>query len=245
MKRILVWDLPTRLFHWLLAGGFIAAFVIANVAGHRDALFPVHMLVGLSLAFMVVLRLVWGFVGTRYARFRSFLFGPKAVLGYLRGVASGTGERHIGHNPGSSMAIFAFLALFLGLAVTGILMGGGSEAAEDVHELLAYALLVTAIAHVLGIALHTWRHRENIAKTMVDGHKEGAPDAAITGAKPVIALVFIALTGLFAWRVVAGYDATTKQLTLPLIGQTLQLGKVEGEGEHGGGHHDDHDDDDD
>ena len=241
MKRILVWDLPTRLFHWLLAGGFITAFVIANVADDEGALFPVHMLVGLTLAFIVVLRVVWGFVGTRYARFRSFLFGPKAVIGYLRGVASGTGKRHIGHNPGSSVAIFAILVLVLGLAVTGILTGEGSEAAEEIHELLAYALLVAAIAHVLGIAIHTWRHRENIAVTMVNGHKEGEPGAAIASAKPVVALVFLVLTGLVGWRLAAGYDATTKQLSLPLIGATLHLGEAEDEGEHGGDNHDDDD----
>lgn len=247
MKRILVWDLPTRLFHWLLAGGFIAAFVIANIAGHKDDVFPVHMLIGLGLGFIVILRLVWGFVGTRYARFRSFLFGPKAVIGYLRGVATGTGERHVGHNPGSSSAIFAILALVLGLVVTGVLAGDGSHTAEEIHGVLATVLLIVTIIHVLGVIIHTWRHRENIAASMVVGHKEGDPAAAIPGAKPVVGLVFLLLTGLWAWGLGAGYDGTTRQVTLPVVGQTLQLGEVREPGDHAdpARTHDDDDDDDD
>ncbi|MFT3771741.1 MAG: cytochrome b/b6 domain-containing protein [Minicystis sp.] len=88
-KRVLVWDLPTRLLHWLLAASFIGAFAVAVLSEHRNPVFAVHMLLGAIAAFVVVLRIAWGFVGLRYARFRSFAFGPRAVVEYVRGAFAG------------------------------------------------------------------------------------------------------------------------------------------------------------
>ena len=81
MRRTLVWDIPTRLFHWLFAGGFIAAAVIALGQSDDSPLFPYHGIIGLALGLMLVLRVLWGIVGTRHARFGSFAFGPRAVAG--------------------------------------------------------------------------------------------------------------------------------------------------------------------
>jgi len=106
MKRLLVWDLPVRLFHVLLGLTFIGTFGIVNLVDDQNSLFSAHMLLGLVLAFMVILRLVWGFVGTRHARFSDFLHGPRAVLTYLKDTARGRPTHHAGHNPGSSVAIF-------------------------------------------------------------------------------------------------------------------------------------------
>src|SRR5689334_18298443 len=117
MKRILIWDLPTRLFHGSLAAAFSGAFVIANATDDDSSTFKVHMLLGGIMAFMVSLRLVWGLVGSRWARFGSFAFGPGAVIDYFKGIVSGDGKRYPGHNPGASWAIFAMLALSIGLAI--------------------------------------------------------------------------------------------------------------------------------
>jgi len=99
-RRVLVWDLPTRILHWLLAGSFTGAFAIAMLVRHRSPAFPLHMLLGAVTALVVVLRVLWGFVGSRYARFRSFAFGPGAVLGYLRGLVTGAGRGARGAQPG-------------------------------------------------------------------------------------------------------------------------------------------------
>ncbi|TNF26153.1 MAG: cytochrome b [Deltaproteobacteria bacterium] len=244
MKRILVWDLPIRLFHWLLAAAFVAAYGIANLVDDDSPAFSLHMVVGLVMAFMVALRVVWGVVGTRYARFPSFLFGPRAVFGYFAGLARAEKPAHVGHNPGSSVAIFAMLAWTVGLAVTGVMMGRGSEAAEELHEVFATLLLVTVLAHVAGVALHSLRHRENLVMSMIDGHKLGAEADAIRSSRPVVALVFLALTAVWSWRLVAGYDGAARRLDVPLIG-TVQLGETEHEGGERHGHrgHDDDDDD--
>lgn len=236
MNRLLVWDLPVRLFHVLFGLTFLGAFAIATTVDDDSALFSAHMLLGLVLAFMAVLRIVWGFFGTRHARFGDFVRGPRAVFGYLRDAVRGRASRHPGHNPGASVAIILMLLLVLGLALTGILMASGSDAAEDLHGLLAYSLLAVVILHVLGVAWHHLRQHENITRGMIDGLKAVDPTQAIPSARPIIGLVFLALTGLWSWRLAAGFDPATRQLTVPLIGQTLQLGEVEGAKE---GHNDD------
>lgn len=224
MKRILVWDLPTRLFHWLLAGSFIAAFAIANFVDDESAAFVVHMLLGAVMGVMVVLRVLWGFVGSRYARFGSFAFGASDVIAYLKGTVRGEGKRYLGHNPGSSVAIWAMLALTLGLGISGALMSS-NEALEEVHEVLAYALLTVVVTHVAGVVWHTLRHRENITASMVTGYKEGEPEAAIPSVHPVAAVVFLVLTAAWAALLVQGYDGVTRTVTLPLVGTQLRLGE--------------------
>ncbi|MEZ6193837.1 MAG: cytochrome b/b6 domain-containing protein, partial [Phycisphaerales bacterium] len=127
MARILVYDLPVRLFHWLLAIGFLSAFAIAQFADEHGGLFPYHMIIGLVLGLMLILRIVWGLIGSRNARFGSFLFGPSDVIAYFKGVLVGGGRRYAGHNPGSSYAIFAMLAVTLMVVISGLLISIGGE----------------------------------------------------------------------------------------------------------------------
>jgi cytochrome b len=236
MTRILVWDLPTRLFHWLLAGSFLAAFAVAVTTDDDGALFPVHMLLGLVVAFMVVLRLVWGVIGSRHSRFSGFAWNPKDLVAYLKEAFSGgAGRLWAGHNPGSTWAAAVMLACALGLAGTGLLMSQGSEVAEEVHEVLAWTLLATVGVHLAGIAWHTLRHREVIALSMVDGRKRGDPAEAIASSRPLAGLAFLGLTGAWAGGLVTSYDPADSTVTLPLIGElTLGEGEEHGHEGHGG-----------
>lgn len=244
MNPVVIWDLPTRLFHWLLSAGFIAAAVIALAMGEHSPLFPYHAIIGLTIAFLVALRIVWGIVGTRYARFGSFIFGPRAVVEYMKGAMIGGGKRHIGHNPGSAVAIFALLGLVLALAVTGFMMGQGNEGIKEVHEILAWTTVGVVVVHVLGVAFHTIRHRENITASMIHGRKRAEPSDGIASAKPIVAVLFLAIAGGWAFGLVRNYNPATQTTTLPLLGTSLQLGENEG-GEGGGKEQGkDHDDDD-
>ena len=99
-----IWDLPIRLWHWILTGSLIAAAVIALALGEHSSLFPYHSILGLVMGLMVVLRLIWGVIGTRHARFASLAFSPGALFSYLRGVAFGGAPRFPGHNPGAAYA---------------------------------------------------------------------------------------------------------------------------------------------
>lgn len=239
MARTLIWDLPTRLFHWLLAAGFIAAAAIALGLGDDSPLFPFHAIIGLLLALIVAWRVAWGFFGSRHARFASFLFGPAAVIDYAKGVLVGGGTRHAGHNPGSSLAIFVMLALPAALAFTGVMMSRGGETWKDIHELCAYAMLATTAVHVAGVLAHTLRHRENITAGMIHGRKDVDPREGIGSSRPIAAAVFLSLAAAWTWSLVRNYDAATRTTTVPLIGATLQLGESNETGHGGKGHDDD------
>lgn len=227
MPRTLIWDLPIRLFHWLFAAGFIAAAVIALGLGEHNLLFPYHGIIGLVLGLMVVLRLVWGIIGTRHARFGSLVHGPGAVIGYFKGVATGRAERYAGHNPGSAYATIAMLAVMLGIAVTGVMLGRGNKGVKDVHEVLVYALIGLIGAHVLGLILHTLRHRENIGSSMVHGRKNTDESAGIRSARPLAAAVFLVITGAWAAALLRAYNPAAQTTTIPALGVQLQLGDAD------------------
>jgi cytochrome b len=177
LRRILVWDLPTRLFHWLLVGGVLGAFVIAKATDDHGSVFVLHMALGLVVALMVLLRILWGLVGSRYARFASFSLHPKALQEYLRGALTGRSAPELGHNPAASYATVAMLLLPLASPATGLLLSQGAEAAEEAHEVLAFSFLVVAATHVLGADLRL-RLREGTADgsgDRVDGRGRRAP----------------------------------------------------------------------
>ncbi len=228
-NRVLIWDVPTRLFHWLLAGGFLTAFAMAQLSDDEDTLFPYHAMSGVVLGVLVVLRIVWGLVGTRYARFSSFLFKPSAVFLYLRNVPAGSGDRHLGHNPASSYAIFAMLALVLIIVSSGLLRSSG-EVFEEAHEVAAYALITIAGLHVIGVLLHTIRYRENITASMVTGRKKAEPEAAIGSSKPLVGIVLLLLVAFLAGSLYRDYDPIARHTHVPGTGATIQLGEVGEEG---------------
>lgn len=232
MRKNLVYDLPTRLFHWIFAGLFVTAYVIGSTA-EDSPLFPWHMLAGLTMGLAVVLRVLWGVVGTRHARFASFPLSPAALVRYFKGLFTG-GQRPVaGHNPASSWVAIVLMGLALGLGVTGYLMtsGGNPEPLEEVHELLGNTFLAVVLLHVAGVVLHSLRHRDGFALSMVDGRKQQVePTETIPGARPVIGLLFIAILAAFAVHLVRHYDAGTQSLNL--FGTTLQLGEHEHEQEY-------------
>lgn len=229
MRIQLIYDLPTRVFHWLFAGLFITAFLIAKTVDDDSPVFSYHMLAGLLLSFTVLLRIVWGFVGTKHARFASFALHPRDLFAYFTGILSGDKRKWAGHNPASSWAALIMLALALGLGTTGYLMANGEkETFEDVHELLANGFLVVVLMHVAGVALHALRHRDAIPLAMIDGAKSGvAPAETISNTRPAIALLFLGLVATLAFHLAGNFDSGTR--TLNLFGTTLQLGEAENE----------------
>jgi len=218
MKKILIWDVPTRLFHWLLVASFVGAFVTAESERQRD----LHVFFGITLALLIGFRLIWGIVGTRYARFRSFLFGPRAVLRSLRSLATLSPPRSLGHTPPGSWAIWLMLALGMAVAATGYLVErDGAEALEDAHAALAWTLLAVVGIHVAGVLLGSVLHRENLIMAMITGRKHGDPGDAIRRSHWLVGVALIALVaalwggaiavpglaGISAPSAVAGHEA--------------------------------------
>lgn len=225
--RVRIWDLPVRLFHWLLAATFLGAFAIATLGGDEGPLFGVHAVLGLIAAFLVLLRIVWGVAGSRWARFGSLDLRPASLGRYLAGALGRRGARKCaGHNPATSWFLLGTIALVAGLAVTGISMARGSEAAEEVHEVLAWSMLALAGLHVAGVAWHRVRRGENLAAGMVTGWKDAEPAAAIVSTRRWSAAAMLLLTGVWAATLAAGYDGARRSLRLPLLGE-LRIGEVE------------------
>ena len=228
MKKKLIYDLPTRLFHWIFAVLFLTAFLIGKNVDDESSLFPYHMLIGMTVGFLVILRLIWGFTGTKHARFLNFELGPTKLITYFLGILKGEKMKWPGHNPASSWAAILFLVLAAGLCTSGYLMITGlKEELEDIHELFANAFIITALMHIAGIALHTFRHKELIGLSMVNGKKEGIePDQVISSSKPAFGLAFVIFVLIFISLILKGYD--TKTRTLFIFGKNFVLSESEG-----------------
>ena len=228
MRQVLVYDSPTRVFHWLFAGFFITAFAISNLVDDDSARFSLHMLAGLGMAFVVVLRIIWSLVGTRHARLGDLSLNPMQLIAYFKGMFSGDSRRWIGHNPASSWAALVMAVLALGLATTGTLMatGGENDSIKEVHELMANAFLVVVLLHVGGVVAHVLRYRDRLESSMVTGNKQvlGSDEVPVRS-MPVAGVAFVALTVLFMGYLLRTYDAQAR--TLDLFGTTLQLGENE------------------
>ncbi|MGE5084995.1 MAG: cytochrome b/b6 domain-containing protein [Bacillota bacterium] len=227
MRTALVYDLPTRLFHWLFSGLFLVSFVITKTVDDESIAFTYHMLSGLLLGGLVLWRIVWGVVGSKYARFSEFNLSLVDLKNYLFGILSGSKKRWAGHNPASSWAAIIMLLLALGLAITGYLMTtGNKETFEDIHELMANTFIIVVVLHVAGVVLHSLRHQDAIALSMVDGKKELNDNRASISSSHrfagVLLMALVVSAGLYLFK---NFDS--QQGTLNLFGQTLHVGDVE------------------
>lgn len=197
MRKIMVWDVPTRLGHWALA----AAFILSFVTGDSEKWRLFHVAAGYAISGVLLFRIFWGLAGTRYARFASFLFSPREVFNYLKGLLQGKPSHWLGHNPAGSYAIY--LLIFLGLATvaTGIAVYTevGGTLLEDAHDALSYSMLGMVVIHVLGVIVSSWAHHENLVRSMVNGYKQGKSGDAIDSSKiywaigPVVAAVLASM----------------------------------------------------
>jgi cytochrome b len=180
-ELIKVWDLPLRIFHWLLVVAFSVAYLT------EDELLPIHVWAGYLIGALLLFRLIWGFVGNDYARFSNFLCSPAKSFTYLKDLIALKSQRYIGHNPAGSAMIFLLLFSLLvtvmsGLAVYGADQGAGPLAAligssyedllEETHELFSNFTLFLVFVHIIGVAFESFIHRENLAKAMVHGFKK-------------------------------------------------------------------------
>lgn len=201
-QRILVWDVPVRVFHWLLAVSFLGAYLTADSERYRD----IHVVLGYTLLGLIVFRLLWGFFGTRYARFRSFFFRPGDVLVYARSMLGGRPMHYVGHNPLGSVAIWLLLGLGLTAGVSGVLLFEevGGEALEALHEFASNAMITLILIHVAGVAVSSVLHRENLVRAMVTGFKTAAGEPGISRSHAWLgALMLVAVIAFWT-----GYPAT-------------------------------------
>jgi len=180
-RETLVWDAPTRLFHWLVAILVLVAYVTYRLSWIRT-----HVLAGEAVLALVLFRILWGFYGSETARFRSFLAAPRAVMTYLGRVARLDAADRIGHNPAGSWVIVIMLALLFGETLTGIFVnndvasvGRFTEMTPEhvmnmvtrLHRIFWDALLVIITLHVAAIAFYSFVLRQDLLLPMITGKK--------------------------------------------------------------------------
>lgn len=196
--QVEVWDIFVRILHWTLVIAFTIAYLTGDDGGRT------HEWSGYVVLALVAARILWGFIGSRHARFADFVYGPPVILRYTIGLLTGHPRRYLGHNPLGGLMVVALLGLLLATSVTGILSLAPSPTAsagpispaqangenrrekrvrnndregvaKEIHEALAEATLALVGLHILGVVLGSWRHRENLIAAMFTGRKRAGP----------------------------------------------------------------------
>jgi cytochrome b len=206
VRKVLVWDAPVRVFHWLMALSFAGAYLSADSERWRQ----LHVTLGYTMVGLIAFRLIWGLVGTRHARFASFVRGPSEALRYLRSLVAGCPEHHAGHNPAGALAIVGLLGLTAIATATGwaTLNDLGGEWIKEVHEAVASLMLGLVGVHVAAVLLSSWLHRDNLIGAMVTGRKTGSPQDGVRSAwRSVATLMLVAVLGFWwmQWQAGAGF----------------------------------------
>ena len=181
-KQIKVWDPLVRIFHWCLVAAFLVAFLTA------DEWLDLHVYAGYTVLGLLAIRLVWGFVGTRYARFSNFVSAPGKALTYLKDLFSFRAKRYLGHNPAGGLMIVVLLLSLLITSISGLAAYGvegfgplapwlnefgiwNDEWLEEIHEFFANFTLLLVAGHLAGVLLGSLLHQENLVRAMFTGRK--------------------------------------------------------------------------
>jgi cytochrome b len=221
MQTIRVWDLPTRLFHWLLAAAVVGLVITANIGGNW---MNWHLRLGYAVLALLMFRLVWGFVGGHWSRFGSFLYAPSSVSAYLRGRARP--EHRVGHTPLGALSVFALLLVLLAQVTTGLMSddeiaffgplvrfvsGDTVAAATSYHKNIGkFIVIALVVLHVAAILFYKWVKKDGLVRPMVLGDKQLATDLVVPHARDSVASRLLALAvlavcgGAVAWLVQLG-----------------------------------------
>jgi cytochrome b len=237
--KVLVWDAPVRVFHWLMVACFAGAWLSAESERWR----LLHVTLGYTMVGLVVFRLVWGLVGTRHARFASFVRGPAAVRRYFEAILQKRPEHHTGHNPAGALAILALLGLTLLIGATGWANYNeiGGDRVAELHELAANSMVALIGLHIAAVVLSSWLHGENLVSAMVSGRKPGRPEDGVRKAwASVAALMLVVVLGFWfvQWQgryVAAAKDAGADRPAAQLARRDGATGAPSGKADVGGG----------
>jgi cytochrome b len=215
MRRVRVWDLPTRLFHWALVACIVGLVVTGYTGG--GAMYW-HARLGYAVLALLLFRIVWGFIGGRWSRFVSFLYSPRSVVAYLRG-KSDPNKPRAGHNPLGAFSVYAMLFVLLAQVGTGLVsddeisftgpLNSFVTAAQGLaatwfhKEIGQWAIAALVLMHIAAIVFYLVRKKQNLVKPMVDGDK--TMDAEVPASRDdarsraMAAVVFALCSVAVAW----------------------------------------------
>jgi cytochrome b len=216
--RLRVWDLPLRLFHWLLVALLATSWISAELGGNA---MQVHQWSGVSVLTLIVFRIAWGFLGGTHARFTSFVRSPAAALAYATALRRGEQQRFLGHNPlGGWMVLALLLSLSIqagtglfandDIMIEGPLAARVSKQTSDlmtlIHDVNFNVLLALIALHVLAALFYLLVKRENLIVPMVTGNKvvEQQDAPAAQGGSPWLAALLLTLSGGAVWLLLRG-----------------------------------------
>jgi len=215
---VLIWDAPTRLFHWLMVACFSGAWLTAE----SSRFLGMHLTLGYTMVGLVGWRIVWGIFGTRYARFVNFVRGPQAIAAHLRNMLRPAGHSAVGHNPLGAVSIVLMLGLTLLVVASGwVYFDGGARLLKELHEGTASLMLAVVGVHLAGVGFASLMQRENLARSMVDGRKRAMPDEAIGWSWWPVAALLLGVVLSFWWT----------QWQSPLLSTTPPAGLSTGNGD--------------
>lgn len=183
-NTIKVWDPFVRVFHWTLALAFIIAYVT------EEDFLSIHSFAGYTIISLILLRIIWGLIGTRYARFSEFIYSRQTITQFLKDTLRLKAKRYIGHNPAGGAMIMLMIVSLLLTTLTGLAVYGAEEQLgpmadlfsnansmwgelfEETHEFLANFTLLLVFIHIAGVVVESLIHKENLAKSMIHGRKK-------------------------------------------------------------------------
>ena len=176
-QSVLVWDMPIRIFHWLLAISFAGAWLTSE----SEAQQMIHYAFGYSACILVLFRIIWGIVGTRYARFSQFIKGPAETIHHIKSLMTCSEHSGLGHNPAGALVMISLMILILLIGLTGYwsIKEFLGDVMSEAHETIANITLVVVVIHVAAAIIMSFLQKENLVKSMLSGKKEGTSDQAI------------------------------------------------------------------
>ena len=188
-RRLRVWDLPTRIFHWTLALTLVASVVTAKIGGNAMVW---HMRLGLVALALLLFRVAWGFVGGHWSRFASFLYPPRSVLAYLRGDSGPGGRFDVGHSTLGALSVFALLALLVAQVATGLVADDEIATTGPLNRFVGtatalrasawhaswgqYLIIALVVLHVGAVMYYLHAKQRDLITPMWRGDKELAVD---------------------------------------------------------------------
>lgn len=219
-QTVLIWDLPVRIIHWSLLLAVVGAWLTRELEGDW---FSWHTRFGYAVLVLALTRVLWGFLGTRHARFTQFVKGPKTVVDYLRGGTSST----VGHNPLGALMILAMLAMLLVQAVTGLFANDQvfetgplfgyvtietSDRLTSLHKQLFDWIAAAIAVHVVAALFYLWIRRENLILPMITGRKTAAnvpEEDRISSSRLWLAILLAVIVGsALAWVIRSAPEAS-------------------------------------
>jgi cytochrome b len=221
LRRVRVWDLPTRLFHWVLAGCVIASVISAKIGGNA---MEWHFRLGYVVLALLAFRVLWGVVGGRWSRFTSFVYSPAALLRYLRGQGRAGEHFDVGHSPTGALSVLTLLGILALQVGTGLfaddeisnagplikfVSGATSSLATTWHKAFGQWLIITLVLlHIAAIVFYFFKKRQNLVSSMISGDKplpDDVPASADDAVSRGLALALLAAcAGGVAWLVGLG-----------------------------------------